>query len=108
MELLSKCFSNIFCCKNRMVKITPPTISRDNKPKFTNINNENVVNKEKLKTTTLSKTNTEPSQNITEKKTIESNPVQAGSNMEKKNEENPIHDALNNVFKALDIFKTPN
>lgn len=68
----------------------------------------NVVNKEKLKTTTLSKTNTEPSQNITEKKTIESNPVQAGSNMEKKNEENPIHDALNNVFKALDIFKTSN
>ena len=68
----------------------------------------NVISKEKLKTTTFSKTNSEPSQNITEKKTIESNPVQAGSNMEKKNEENPIQDALNNVFKALDIFKTPN
>lgn len=68
----------------------------------------NVISKEKLKTTTLSKTNTESSQNITEKKTIESNPVQTESNVEKKNEENPIQDALNNVFKALDIFKTPN
>jgi hypothetical protein len=68
----------------------------------------NVISKEKLKTTTFSKTNSEPSKNITEKKTIESNPVQAGSNMEKKNEENPIQDALNNAFKALDIFKTPN
>ena len=65
----------------------------------------NVINKEKLKTTTLSKTNTEPSQKTNEKDSIEKSSTQRGSNIEKNNEENPIQDALNNVFKGLDVFK---
>lgn len=48
MELLCKCltncFSNIFCCKNRIAEINPPTINRDNKPEF--VNDENVINEE--------------------------------------------------------------
>jgi hypothetical protein len=65
----------------------------------------NVISKEKLKTTTLSKTNTEPSQKTNEKDSIEKSSTQSGSNIEKNNEENPIQDALNNVFKGLDVFK---
>lgn len=48
MELLCKCltncFSNIFCCKNRIVVINPPVINRDNKPIFINKNDETCVN----------------------------------------------------------------
>jgi len=43
-----------------------------------------------------------------EQRAIENNPVHIETNVEKKDEENPIQDALNNVFKALDIFKKPN
>lgn len=42
MELLcnclSNCFNNIFCCKNKIVEINPPSIRRDNKPEFVNEN----------------------------------------------------------------------
>lgn len=38
---LSNCFNNIFCCKNRIAEINPPSISRDNKPEFVNENEEN-------------------------------------------------------------------
>ena len=44
MDLLNKCFincfSNIFCCKNRIAEINPPSISRDNKPEIVNENGE--------------------------------------------------------------------
>ena len=50
MELLCKCltncFSNRFCCKNRIAEINPPQIRRDNKPEFVNVNDENCVNDE--------------------------------------------------------------
>jgi len=45
MDLLSKC-CNIFCCKNRIAEINPPTIRRDNKPVFVNENDENYEIKE--------------------------------------------------------------
>jgi hypothetical protein len=45
MELLCKC-CNIFCCKNRIAKINPPTIRRDNKPEFIDEINENCENNE--------------------------------------------------------------
>jgi len=108
-------FANIKLAKDK--QITPVKVSYkcerdDNKTFYTEKSATekwlNVISKEKLKTTTLSKTNAEPSQNIIEKRTIENNPVHIETNVEKKDEENPIQDALNNVFKALDIFKKPN
>lgn len=108
-------FANIKLAKDQQttpVKVSYKCERDDNKTFYTEKSATekwlNVISKEKLKTTTLSKTNAEPSQNIIEKRTIENNPVQIETNVEKKNEENPIQDALNNVFKALDIFKKPN
>ena len=48
-EFLSKCLSNIFCCKTRIAEINPPTISRDNKPVFINEKYENEENETYLK-----------------------------------------------------------
>jgi hypothetical protein len=65
----------------------------------------NIISKEKLKTTALSNSKSEPSQKTNVKDSIEKSSTQVGSNIEKNNEENPIQDALNNVFKGLDVFK---
>lgn len=43
---LSNCFNNIFCCKNKIVEINPPSIRRDNKPEFVNENEENYKNED--------------------------------------------------------------
>ena len=46
MDLINNCFSNIFCCKNKIAEINPPIIRRDNKPEFVNENEENYKNEE--------------------------------------------------------------
>ena len=66
MELLCKCltncFSNIFCCKNRIAEINPPTIRRDNKPVFEN-ENENEENDIYIKYIKVNITNTKKHSN---------------------------------------------
>ena len=61
-KCLTNCFSNIFCCKNRIAEINPPTIRRDTKPVFEN-ENENEENDIYIKYIKVNITNTKKHSN---------------------------------------------